>query len=103
MKILGRTLLVTGRAIYRVDDHGHLDFVYLSFSSLIDRPISDLNITGILVVGLGYRKHGIIIVIIPACKIYGNNGLIIFVQVCPSAGPILRSYEQDHDRIGAKV
>ena len=42
MKILGRTLLVTGRAIYRVDDHGHLDFVFLLFSSLIDRPISDL-------------------------------------------------------------
>ena len=58
MKILGRTLLVTGHAIYRVDDRGHVDFVFLSFSSLIDRPISDyLNITGILIVGLGYRKH----------------------------------------------
>ena len=74
MKILSRTSLVTGRAIYRVDGRGHLDFVYLSFSSLIDRPISDLNITGILIVGLGYRKHGIIIVITPTCKIYGTNG-----------------------------
>ena len=68
MKILGRTQLIIGFAIYRVDDQGHVDFV-----------------------------------IIPACKIYGNNGLIISVPVCPSAGPILRSYEQDHDRIGAKV
>ena len=42
MKILGRALLVTGRAIYRVDDRGHVDFVFLLFSSLIDRPISDL-------------------------------------------------------------
>ena len=42
MKILGRTLLVTGGAIYRVDDRGHVDFVFLLFSSLIDRPISDL-------------------------------------------------------------
>ena len=57
MKILGRTQLIIRFAIYMVDDRGHVDFVYLSFSSLIDRPISDLNITGILIVGLGYRKH----------------------------------------------
>ena len=42
MGILGGTLLVTGHAIYRVDDRGHLDFVFLLISSLIDRPISDL-------------------------------------------------------------